>query len=494
MKIKNEYSKSKIDKTNLFFNKCLILKKKIRNKTKKIIPLSEKEKMIFNVDEDGFIKRQTMPPKDKYLKMNDILIFNIVSKNDCEKLYKGIVSLYNDNYLKGYLGGELRPKELRKTIMSFDYSDNNCSWSILCAISPKDKELYNVCNRVDISIFDFSNDMIGIIFKLSLTELFNSNLEKMFNEKVENKTYCQKFNYKKKYIYGICSNMKDHIRNGKYEDEILEIKDRFNKLFIKYLPLQLDYKSNAPISINLFQTNYEINNREESFFNSLEFFNGYSSEKRENISICVRNVKKQKSDEFIKTDLYYEMSASKQNVDRSNNLFFIVQDRELNIINNSQEYINFVVGTFIQYYLEEIKKNIRNENKKLLEFTNKNISKNYNQFEKFNKKLYLIKMIFNNFKSNPCSYIDDYLDTGLAYQKKIYLECQKQFDNLKKEYDFRVNLKNMKSINFLTRVSIIIALIALGIAIYFEYRKDNTPIKEITNEVNVTINNGGNNE
>lgn len=485
MKIRNNYTRNKIDKKSIFLNKCINLKKKIRIKTKKLIPFSKKEEMIFQVGEPGFLKRQTMPTNNKYLKMNDILIFNIVSKNDCEKLYKGILNLYNNNYLKGFLGGELRSKELRETIMSFDNFDNNGKWSALCAISPKNEELYKICNRVDISIFDFSNDTIGIIFKVSLTELFNNNLNKIFVEKVENKNYCEKFNYKKRHIYGIYSSTKDSIRNSKYEDYILEVKDRCNKLFIKYLPLKLDYKCNAPISINLYQTNYEIENRKESFFHSLNFSNGYNFEKRTDISVCLRDDKAHKSDEFIKTDLYYEIAIDKLKIDRSNNLFFIVQNSKLNIINSSSEYINFIMAVFIHYYLEEIKKNIRLENKKLLESSNKNVTKAFNKFEKFNKKLYFTKMLFNNCNYNSCVYKDDYLKNGFIYQKEIYLECQNQYESLKKEYEFRINLKNMKLNNFLAKMSIVIALFALVAAIYFEYRRNNIPTEKNNAGINI---------
>ena len=116
MKIKNKFSKQRIDKDNLFLNKVMNIKKSIRNKTSKIIPLTDMEKFLYTEDnfEKAYDEKNTTMPKNKYLRLNDIFLLNIVSKNDCHNLYSGIINLYKDNYLKGYLGGELRHKELKK--------------------------------------------------------------------------------------------------------------------------------------------------------------------------------------------------------------------------------------------------------------------------------------------------------------------------------------------------------------------------------------------
>ena len=47
MKIKNKFSKQRIDKDNLLLNKIMNIKKSIRNKTSKIIPLTDMEKFLY---------------------------------------------------------------------------------------------------------------------------------------------------------------------------------------------------------------------------------------------------------------------------------------------------------------------------------------------------------------------------------------------------------------------------------------------------------------
>lgn len=51
MKIKNKFSKQRIDKDNLLLNKIMNIKKSIRNKTSKIIPLTDMEKFLY-IDDD----------------------------------------------------------------------------------------------------------------------------------------------------------------------------------------------------------------------------------------------------------------------------------------------------------------------------------------------------------------------------------------------------------------------------------------------------------
>ena len=156
MKIKNKFSKQRIDKDNYLLNKIMNAKKYIRNKTSKIIPLTNMEKFLYTDDdfEKKYDEKNTTMPKNKYIRLNDIFLLNIVSKNDCHNLYPGIISLYKDNHLKGYLGGELRHKKLKKCIDSYITSTNNHGCTELCRLSPKDKELYELCDFIIIHIFE----------------------------------------------------------------------------------------------------------------------------------------------------------------------------------------------------------------------------------------------------------------------------------------------------------------------------------------------------
>lgn len=482
MDIKNKFSKLKVDKKNVRLNKIMNIKKKIRKRTEKIKPLNKTEDFLYNTNVYESKHDNFLQPKSKYLRLNNIILINTISKNDCENLYAGIYNLYKDNYLKGYLGGNFREKNIRELIISYKILDNNNKWSRICDISPKDKELYEVCDYVSISIFDISNDTIGIAFNMKMTDKFNIEIERIYNTEIESKIIYDKHKYKNKWSYSISEINKNEVRNNMYEDYILEIKCRFNKLLKKYLPLQLDYTKYSPISLNIYQTNHDIKDRENRFFNSLNLINDYSVQE-ENVSVYIREKDSQKSDEFKKEKMYYEISISNYKIDRSNNVIFFIDNQKYQVLSMTEEYINFISSTLMFYLTQEIKIKLSEEKQKLYKCLPHKIKKNFKQYEKFNKNFYIYKNIFNNIKISMMAYKDEYLEKGLKNIKKIYNECISQYDEIKKEYEFRTNINNIKSSYTLATISIIIAVVAFVASIYFEFREE--PISKNKTIINI---------
>lgn len=483
MDIKNKFSKSKIDKRNNRLNKIMNIKKKIRKNTDKIIPLNKVEDFLYNTNMYSSEHNNFLQPKGKYLRLNNILLINTISKNDCEKLYVGIYNLYKDNYLKGYLGGDFREKNIHKLIVSYKILENNSKWSRICDISPKNKELYDLCDYVSISIFDISNDTIGIAFNMKMTDKFNKEIEKIYNTKIESKIIYDKHRYKNKWSYSISEINKNEVRNNIYEDYILEIKCRFNMLFEKYLPLQLNYKQYPPISLNIYQTNHNIKDKENRFFDSLNLIDDYFSQEVEDINVCIREDDSKKSDDFKKVKMYYEISISNCKTDRSNNIFFFIDNQKYQVISTTEAYINFISLTLTFYLTNEIKIKLSEEKQKLYKCLPHKIKKNFKQYEEFNKNFYIYKNIFNNIKICKTAYKDNYLEEGLKNVKKIYNECSSQYEKIKKEYEFRTNINNIKSSYILAKISIIIAIIAFVASVYFEYR--DKPVNQNKTIINI---------
>ena len=502
MKIKNKFSKQRIDKDNLFLNKVMNIKKSIRNKTSKIIPLTDMEKFLYTEDnfEKAYDEKNTTMPKNKYLRLNDIFLLNIVSKNDCHNLYSGIINLYKDNYLKGYLGGELRHKELKKCIDSYITSTNYHGCTELCRLSPKDNELYELCDLIIIHIFEISNDLLGISFDLKVTEKFNNEINNIFNEKVNIATIYNKLKYKKKYLYSRSRTSVKKKRNNDYEDFIIEFKCRFNKLFNKYLPLQLDYKNKPPISINTYQTNFKVTNRAESFYQDLEILEHYLARELENISVCVG--KSGESDSFIDTTMWYNIMISRNKIDRSNSVLFYLKEKENIIKHTGNEFTNIFINSiniilkFVKKFFDEMQGDITNEKIKLYNCKTSKIRKNYKQYEILNSKFHKYSSIFNGIDIHKFQYKDEYIIKGFENIKNIYDDYNKQLLDLKKEYEFRININNIKSSFWISIISVIIAIGALGLSIFFEYRnKNDNSIKNIetkieinNNEINKSIN------
>lgn len=468
MKIKNKYTKQKIDKKEQLVNRWINTKKYIRLKTQKIVKLSKKEDWLYNrklLYKNGIPKIED----DKYIYLKNIMMINYITKNNCSKLYKGIINLYGNNPLRGFVGGGFNPKKLKKDIDDFSYSNNSERWMRLCEISPKENILYEYVNYIDISIFEASNDMIGIIFNLHLTNFAQNKLLEIMNEDVIVKPVYSMYKYKKRRSISITELSPESIRNDNYENMLLEIKDRCNKLFYKYIPLELEYNNNAPISLDIYQTNYDIKNSESRFLNSLDFYSTNIQEKDE-ISVCVRE--KDKSDDFIKTKMYYEISLKKDNINRSNNIFYYIDNKKLSIISVGSEYVNMALITIAFYELEEMIKDISLERNRLFSTNQGKFKRTYSQFCILNNKIHRYRMIYNGIKEHYFEYSDDYLKRGLENLKRRYKEYYNQYKELDKEYQFRMNINNSRSSYNFSKVSIIIAILALLLTIYFEYRKN----------------------
>ena len=466
-------------------NKKLNLKKKIRLLTKKIKPLSKLEEFLY-IEEHKNLDKLPQKEKDKYIFISNIFLENIVSKNNCLELFNGILNLYKENPLNGYLGGEIRPNDLKKAILSFSKSDNNCHWSRLCSISPKDKELYQYCDYIDISIFEISNDLVGISFNLTMTDYFKKQCEKILTKKVEPKQTYTEYKYKKKKTYGVSCSRLDSIRNSDYEDFILEIKDRFNNLFNKFLPLELTYKFKSPISLNVYQTNYNLEKDKSDYLSSLDFIESYHFLESAEDSVCIRG--KERGDTFIDTHMWYSISIGSNDIDRSNCIYYFIDNKKYKLINSSQEFTNMLLLTLAFYQLEEMVDYISAERIKLYNCSYKNIRKNFKQYELLNKNMHIYRMLFNNFKCYRHIYKDDYITKGFDNLNKKYKDFYKQYEELSEEYNFRVNINNSKSAYTLSIISIIIAVLAVFLTIYFENK--NVENNSDNNSKSVCIENG----
>ena len=485
MKINNKFSKKKHDKKGEIYNAIISIQKSIRKKTSCIIPLTKKEEFLYNDSYVPSFSDHLVKPRGKYLKVTDIFLLNTVHKKDFHKLYEGVLKIYKDNYLKGYLGGELKIDDLEKCINSFSSSTNNCSWSHLCRLTPRDSELLELCDYIDISIYEVSNDILGLIFQLNVTERFNEELEDIIDKKHDKKVIYDKYNYVKKHLLSKYTLTDEQIRNSEYEDFILEFKCRFNKFFCKYLPLQHQFNFKPPISFNFYQTNIDKIDRKESYITSLKLIEEYGMRKDDNVKLCVRN--KNGGDNFIDCSCYYSISLSRDRIDRSNNMCFVVDDKNDKIIHSPDDFINFFLNSLSFFLLDEMREDLTNEKYKLYNCSSKRIRKNYKQYDGVNKKFHKYGFVFNNIKEYKYLFSDEYLKKGFGFINDTYNEYNEQYNILRNEYEFRTNINNIRSSYILAVISIVIAIAALLISIYFEYRTTNDELNKQNHEQYETI-------
>ena len=187
--------------------------------------------------------------------------------------------------------------------------------------------------------------------------------------------------------------------------------------------------------------------------------------------------------------MWYNIGREFNKIDRSNNILFFIEENKYKIIHSSDEFINMFITSITFYLLDEMQEDITNEKIKLYNCKTKRIKKNFKQYEILNSSFYKYNSIFNGIDIYRIDFKDEYILNGFKYIKKMYRNYDKQLNELKKEYEFRTNINNIKSSYFLSLISIGIALLALGLSIFFEYRnKNNDSIKNIESKVKISNN------
>ena len=471
MKITNKYSKNRISKKNKFTNWYMNILKKFRLSIKKIFPLSKYEELLYR-NPSRIEKVSSKFDRGKYIEINCIIILNLVSKVNCDNLYDGIMNLYGDNPLIGYLGGEIQLDRLRKCITSFSISASTEHWAVLSRISPKDTGLYKIADYVEIDIFDFSSDYIGIAFKLELTAKYKKDLKEAMTCTIEGKQSYERYNYKKQKRISLMTESAELARKDAVEDLLLEVKYYFHNLFKKYLPLELDYKNEAPISLDIYKTNYDLKNDNSSFFKSLDLFSPHFLQEYKDAKLCYRNTGK--NDSFNSTKMWYELKIDYRDINRANQLYYFVENEDQEIITFNSGYINFYLLTIGFYRLEDMLKEITIERNKLYSCKPSKTIKINKQYELTNANFQRYNMTFKGVKYYSFSdYRDEYLERGIKNLKEMFEKQKNQYNEINNEYSIRMNINNSRTAFYFAVISIIVAILALVLTIFFEYRNAN---------------------
>lgn len=481
MKITNKYSINRTSKKDKFNAIIINFKKYIRSRTQWLKPYSKYEELIYG-DVKVKSKAKYKIEKGKFLDLEKIIMLNLVSKVNSDKLYNGIENLFINNPLKGCMSGQLYEDRLKECIKRFSLSKNYQNWSFLCSISPTDEELHSIVDFITIEIFNFSNDYIGISFNLNLTEDAKKELYDKMNEEVYGRRLFKINKYRKRKQVYIWEQNPLLTREENIEDYLIEIKYKFQLLFEKYLPLELSYNDNVPISLNIYKTNYNLKEDKSNFLGSMGLFSNFALQEIKDVFII--NRKKNKGDSFIKTKMWYELKVRCKKLDRSNNVFYYSENRNYEILDSGSSYINFCLLSLGFYRLEDMVQELTIERNRLYNCKPSKTKKINKQYEKMNSNFQKYKMTFSGIKYyNHTDIIDNYMKKGTDNLKKQYEKLFSQYKEINEEYSNRMNINNSRSAFYFSVVSIVLALLALGLTIYLEYRPNhdkciNTCVKE----------------
>lgn len=488
IKLTNKYYRKKYPINYRIFVKYQQLRRSFRLKTKKIIPLSKKEECLYN-SKFELTDRVEKVKKGKYFKLNgDIHILNAIPKTDLDSLYIGLNELIIRNPVKHLLVGFLSEKDVRDSVFLFSKSSNSNSYSRSFFITPDSKELKKLIEFIEIMLFELSDDYIGICFEVNLTKEMKTELNNLINGECHGEEEFVRHYRKKKKLVSIINWNPNITREKRVNDYIIEIKCRVLRFLDKYLPLT-NYSNKAPISIDIYSTNYDLKKDEEydSFLHSYDIFN-HRAKKINQMTTVYRY--KNKSDEFVKSDFLYMCGEGQSEINRSAKLIINKPIENQKMFLDNHDIINFYIITFYIitlyfYYLGDFERTLTEIRNNLYNYYNNKESKIYKGYEQVLKKIQKFKMMFNNISLSDMSYTDDRLQESLKFQNDRYCRLIKKYDDLELSFNNKMLVSNYKSTLFLTKLSILLSILAIVITLYLSYRDEkNTISNKIENSIN----------
>ncbi|MFI3307960.1 MAG: hypothetical protein R3Y21_05265 [Mycoplasmatota bacterium] len=302
-----------------------------------------------------------------------------------------------------------------------------------------------------------------------MTDKFNNMMNDIFESDPKVEITYEKLRYKKNCLYSQKVEPKKNIINDQYENILLEVKSQFHELFKKYLPLQLDFKESPPISLNVYKSNFNIKCRDEEYYSRLNILHDFEAVEVEDFSVYIKNLSNRKK--FQKVKMWFNILINYERVDNSNNMIFYLEDQKLLLTCTSNMIINYLISTLSFYMITDMQKDLTKEKAILYNCKINKMGKNCKQYSNFILTLRKYNMFFEGLHLYKKNNVNDYLIKGekniiTLYEEKI-IECKE----LKKDYECRLNINNIKSTSSLAKVSIIVAIISLLLTCLISYFK-----------------------
>lgn len=212
LKIKNKLVNTKEFKNQNRLQKYVEFKKKIRLKTKKIIPLTRQEEMLYN--DHNFKNNMSQPKENEFFRTTgDIVLLDIYPKSDLNTFINGIRKLLLNNPSNNPFTNNPIDDEWESRLLHWNDSNSYCSYGLIGYCSPNSKDLKNIIDFIRIDIFNFSNDYFGLSFELHFSKDLKSeiNFDLCLDKDVDTDIY-RKYSYKHKTYIGKYSYNSEIIR------------------------------------------------------------------------------------------------------------------------------------------------------------------------------------------------------------------------------------------------------------------------------------------
>lgn len=237
--------------------------------------------------EDHFLARKDNSlPEGKYFKPTDIIIYDLIQKEDLPKVKKGLIKLFRDCYSHKFFWGSSSNDDIDKLISQLDktiHSGN--SWFRIGLFDfAKNEDLDSYINYFETRFHNFSSSFAAIEMRIVLTTEFSEEISDFIKSSFNKTQRCiHRFwskNRKKSgatISFGVSEGMPDEYAKSQIVYEQLQyVKTRFIHILKRYFPLMLCSKCENICGINAFETNITLtDNLEYQVYAGLGLFEMY---------------------------------------------------------------------------------------------------------------------------------------------------------------------------------------------------------------------------
>lgn len=465
IEIKNKLSNSNERKKQEMFNRYMFLKKILRYRFLKFFPLTQKEKNVYK-ELKSLTKPPLTPDKSKYYMLNrKIHLLSVIPKDELENFYFGIQSLFKNNPAKSVYRKAVVDSNLREDILNYEGSTNNSGWTCLGAISPKDKELINLIDGIDILLFGFSSDYVGVSFELLLSDKFNKYINKKLIGNIEKKEMYSTYYVGNKKFTTRNYKISEIVRKEELDDVYIELKVRCHKFLNKYINI-MPITDKSPISLDEYVTNYQFNEEKNQF---LLYYDIYDFKSNGYIDIVYEKTNPTYEQEFKKAFFCFNCLERKSNINRSSMLIIQTKEEYQDNFLVQSDLVNYFIKTLHFFLINELDRVIAKARRELSTVYEKKTKELYNNYNKISKEISKYKMLLDNVSiSKFCDWGDlKELEKEIKYQNNRKNRLFEKYNSIEKEFSNLLTIKNYQSSTKLSKVSIWIAVISIIITTIF---------------------------
>ncbi len=489
MNIKNKIVNTKDYKKSLKLNKKM--KKKLKKYANKdITKCSIREQCLFSPI--NLKNNTTKNDKNKFLLLNQrITLLYLFPKSDSKNLCNNFKKMFLENSSANNSFSTTIDDRFNDFFKSYDNHHNYHSHGLIGHIVPK--TISDYVSFINIIMFNFSSNYLGIAFECILTESILSEINNLIICDIDDNIEYKEYYIGSKKNIGRWNINPDIIRNRILNNNILEIKCIINDFINHYLKFEKKIQL-APISLNIYETNYKISDKVPEIMRSHNIYEYTKQNKFEKFIVWEHF--KNKSDIFFEADVCFRCFNDHESLDRSCNLFIYTEKDNRNLFLIPEDIVDIYISMLHFYKNIEFEKIISEERNAVFSlYSNKDKKGIYKAYIKFISSILKYKTLLNNVVSYENTYID-YLKRVYKYQNKLSEELINDCKELEKYFEQKLSIDNINETRAISNKSLIIAILSLIIAIVpliynWSYDKNKTnDIDKINNsikEINIKI-------